>query len=343
MTTELSKGEAAEEILRDYFLEQGYFVVRGVPYKYNQFDVTDVDLWLYSKTSNLTRERINVDIKRKRTPQALERIFWTKGLQQVLELDRCIVATTDTREDVREFGAKNGVMVLDGNFQNRLINRGRIFQDRLSEEELLFLLEQDSSGKLGGDWKSKFLLAKARILNKLNFDGCNEYLKDIQYFLEQSIIRKHNSEGNLKILYITIAFFLINVDYLLKDYITFDAHVREKTLADGFRYGQMGKNKADEITTAAIRLASSVIVSNSISTTLRQEIHNQFNAIPVEILSEFFSKLPNINSLIENAKFFEKFAYSKQSPIPSHLPVELQSIIGLLSDFFRIDRRQILS
>jgi len=89
MNQTLKKGEATEEILREYFLKLGYFVVRSIPYKYNQFDVTDVDIWLYSRPSPLTRERTNVDVKRKKTPQALERIFWAKGLQQVLSLERC--------------------------------------------------------------------------------------------------------------------------------------------------------------------------------------------------------------------------------------------------------------
>lgn len=343
MSTELKKGEATEEILRDYFLDQGYFVVRGIPYKYNQFDVTDVDLWLYSKPSLLTRERTNVDIKRKKTPQALERIFWAKGLQQVLGLEKCIVATTDTREDVREFGAKNDVIVLDGNFLNRLIHREPEFKDRISDEELLLLLEHESTGKLGGDWRGKLLSSKSRLLNKLDFDSCNEFLKDIKYLMEQSIVRNYSSQGALRFLYITIAFFLINVDYVVKDYICLDNDLRTRNIINGFRYGQMGKAKVEDITNAAIRLASSVIASSSISTTLRNEINSQFNAVPAEILSDFFSKLPNIKYLVENAKLFESLAYSKQAPYPSNLPVELQSIIGLLSDFLHIQRKEILS
>jgi hypothetical protein len=114
-------------------------------------------------------------------------------------------------------------------------------------------------------------------------------------------------------------------------------------MINGFRYGQMGKAKVEDITNAAIRLASSVIVSSSISTTLRNEINSQFSAIPAEILSEFFSKLPNIQSLVKNAKLFESVGYLKQAPYPSNLPAELQGIIGLLSDFLHIQRKEILS
>lgn len=343
MTTGLTKGEAAEEILRDYFLDQGYFVVRGIPYKYNQFDVTDVDLWLYSKPSILTRERTNVDIKRKKTPQALERIFWTKGLQQVLGLEKCIVATTDTRPDVREFGGKNGVIVLDGKFLNRLFERGLTLQERIHEEELLSLLEQESGGKVGANWKGSLLSSKSRLLNKLDFDGCNEFLKEIKYLLEQYVARPNSNKIILRLLYITMSFFLVNLDYVVKDYVSLDQDLRVKSLTDGFRYGQMGKTRSEDITQVAIKLASSIIVSASISATLRNEINNQLNSIPAEILSEFFSKLSNIKSLVENAKLFESFGYSKEIPYPSNLPPELQGVLGLLSDFLRIERKQILS
>ena len=39
----LSKGPKMEELLRSYFLKAGYYVVRGVPFVYEGFDVTDID------------------------------------------------------------------------------------------------------------------------------------------------------------------------------------------------------------------------------------------------------------------------------------------------------------
>ena len=130
MTDQLLKGPAAEEALRNYFLSIGYFVARGCKFGFQGFDVTDVDLWLYGRTSPLSRERANVDIKNKKTPQALERIFWAKGLQATLGFDACIVATTDTRPDVRDFGLQHQVKVLDGRFLGRLTKSGRIQIER---------------------------------------------------------------------------------------------------------------------------------------------------------------------------------------------------------------------
>jgi hypothetical protein len=91
------KGPALEELLKAYFWRAGYFVVRGVPYRLEDEDVTDIDLWLYERPGASTRRRLIVDIKNKRSPKVSERIIWTRGLQMALGVDNAIVATTDRR------------------------------------------------------------------------------------------------------------------------------------------------------------------------------------------------------------------------------------------------------
>src|ERR1700730_5445349 len=99
----LFKGELMEELVRNYFMSLGYFTVRGIKFRYQNNDVTDIDLFLYGRNSTLTRQRINVDIKNKKTPQAFERIVWANGLMKILNFDSCIVATTDGRPVLHSF------------------------------------------------------------------------------------------------------------------------------------------------------------------------------------------------------------------------------------------------
>jgi hypothetical protein len=337
----LLKGEMAEEVLRDYFLEQGYFVVRGIPYKYQDVDVTDVDLWLYAKTSLLTRERINVDIKRKRTPQALERIFWTKGLQNVLNLDKCIVSTTDKRKYIREFGIKNDVTVLDGDFYNRLVSRGQFFESRITEEELFSgLSPQDSYTSC--DELKRYKISKSNLLSRLDFDGINSALKDIKYWMEKSVLlRGEENKTALRMLYIVISFFLISVDYVAKDIVYLNQESRFSYLKDGFRYGKIGEDKSKEILEMAIKL-SSVMSSNPNQNTLRNDFFHQYSSIDAEMLAEFFSKVAHLKLLFDHALTFEAYGYSKTIIPPSKLGVEMKSLIGLLSDFLKIERKEIL-
>ena len=118
----------------------------------------------------------------KKTPQALERIFWTKGLQQVLGLEKCIVATTDKRSHILDFGVMNDVSVFDGNFMNKLRTSERYGEDRINEEEFLKELDSSGIGELSNDWKNIYINSKSLLLSKLNFDGVNEHLKQISYF-----------------------------------------------------------------------------------------------------------------------------------------------------------------
>src|SRR5690606_10294824 len=150
----LSKGEYMEELLRNYFLNSGYYVVRGVKYRYESIDITDVDLYLYGRSSSVTRQRINVDIKNKKAPQAFERILWANGVKQLLNFDSCIVATTDYRPVLHKFAQMHSTSVLDGNFLSKL--RSNSFPNRYSEEEMSIRFSKHKSFKTfnNKDWRN---------------------------------------------------------------------------------------------------------------------------------------------------------------------------------------------
>lgn len=254
MNEHIPKGPAAEEALRNYFLKIGYFVARGCKFSYGGFSVTDMDLWLYARISPLSRERISVDIKNKRTPQALERIFWAKGLQTVLGLDGCVVATTDSRPDVRNFGLQHDVKVLDGKFLARLTKSAKSQQERISEEEFLVAIEDRALGRLGGDWRSRYERSKSRLIYSLNFDGCNATLEDIGHVLSDigaGVLR-------WRLLYVMCAHLLIAVDFIIRDHVTSDYEERKSIIDSGIRFGESGKVFADKVTWMAASLVESV-------------------------------------------------------------------------------------
>ena len=79
------KGFRLEEVLRGYFLQAGYFVIRSVPFRIDGNDLTDIDLWLYERPTGSARRRQIVDAKSKSRPKTVERLLWTKGLAEALE------------------------------------------------------------------------------------------------------------------------------------------------------------------------------------------------------------------------------------------------------------------
>lgn len=325
---QLFKGELKEEYLREYFLELGYYVVRGIKYNYENFEITDIDLWLYSRPSPISRERINVDIKNKRTPQAIERIFWTKGLKEVLKLDNCIVATTDKRPSVRKFGQEQGVQVLDGNFLAKL--NGSPHSTRMYEEELYILLQ--SNGKYNYRWKDIYENSKTRLLRGLDFSSSNETMRDIKLTIEEFIVNKQFRAGSGRLLYLLASHLLIIVDFILKDISFYDNQIKSEILIDGFKYGNIGREGLERTLDLALKLSDS-------SSSKGERIKALYEDIPVYILRDFFIKSENSKNLFRWAKEFETLGYDRLFCPPLEIPPALQSVLFMLLDFLNVDRK----
>src|SRR5215469_9751203 len=130
------KGYRLEELLRAYFLRAGFFVVRGVPFQDSGDNLTDIDLWLYERPTGSSRRRQIVDAKSRTRPKAVERLLWTKGLAELLEVDGAYVATTDSRPMLRRIAKQLSVALLDGGDLRRISESEKVaYPDRLTEEE----------------------------------------------------------------------------------------------------------------------------------------------------------------------------------------------------------------
>lgn len=335
MKNQMPKGSAAEEVLRNYFLSIGYYVVRGVKFKFHRFDITDVDLWLYARNSPLSKERICVDIKNKKSPQVLERIFWVKGLQSVLGLDSCIVATTDSRPDVREFGLQHNVKVLDGKFLSRLINSTRSQKERINEDDFLLELDSGSLGRLSGDWRGRYEESKSRLLHSLNFDGCNAWLEDLRYLLDQA------ASGNpaWRLFYASCSHFMIAMDFILREFIAEDQEQRRKIIENGIRYGVSGQAFTEKVGRMAAALVEGIAAQPGLAETLQQELRQQAINVKADLLADFFAKSLMGSTVFDAALALESAAFSLELPMPSLLPLQTQAVIGVIADFCGIDRK----
>ena len=117
-----------------------------------------------------------LDIKNKKTPQAIERIFWIKGLQYAVKATNAIVATTDKRTDIKDFAKDLNVFVLDGNFLNKIQKLEKSLENRLTDEEIATMIEAYSFNKLDGNWKQRFYEAKSLLAFGQNFDNLNKLI-----------------------------------------------------------------------------------------------------------------------------------------------------------------------
>jgi len=336
------KGIKAEEALRSYFLGIGYFTVRGVPFNYRSFDVTDVDLWLYIRSTPLSRERVCVDIKRKKTPQAMERIFWTKGLREVLGIERAIVVTSDNRRETRDFGAANGVTVLQNDFLQRVIS-APVPTGRITEEEMFAMFKSPCVTDPSVVWARWYRSAKARLIEGLDFNTCNTFLIDIDLLLKEFLATSKDSALVARLLYLLISYFLISLDYASRSIVFLEINERKANLIEGLRYGEGGKQRTEEVVETALYLVATTGKADFITgTNIKDEFQKQLNGYPAEVLAEHFAKQESLKHLFELARTFESQAFATHLVLPGQCNSEQKAIIGLLCDFMGVDRRKVI-
>lgn len=100
-------------------------------------------------------------------------------------------------------------------FQKRLERNQSIKLNRLSEEEMTRCITEGAASPK--EWKGRYDSAKARLLTKLSFDVCNEYLEDVKYWLEQTAVHPKQKSTCLRVLYYTVACFLVCLDYVTRN------------------------------------------------------------------------------------------------------------------------------
>lgn len=335
----LPKGSKMEELLRSYFLKSGYYAVRGVPFVYEGFDVTDIDLWLYGRTSSVSREVALVDAKNKKTPQAIERIFWVQGLRIATQATNAIVATTEKRQEVKDFGRNLGVLVLDGNFIGRLAHSDDPNATRLSDEEFFARINEYSLSKLDGDWRGRIVLSKSLLAKSLSFDSCNEWLGQGKFFAEQSITKGIQRETALRCLYLVCSFVAVAVDYSMKELSFHEQSERSALIKDGFTYGSRGSLGLKKVLNVAMGLVEEHANDGpAISRQVRTSVEKQLAQLNTAILGDFFSKNEVARTLFTVAKEFEQLAMARDFTSHEAASVELRSVLFCLLDYWGINR-----
>ncbi|WP_085857883.1 hypothetical protein [Rhizobium sp. TAL182] len=337
MTVSLDKGMSMEERVRSYFIRSGYYTLRGVPFTYGKFDVTDVDLWLYDRPSPVSRHRIVVDIKNKKTPQAIERIFWAKGLAATLDLDQAIVATTDKRPDVAEFGRQHGVVVLDGNFLSRLANLSP--SDRMSEEDFVGTIDAFADQKVAGDWKGRLRSSKSRVLNGLGYNEVNAWLTDARFFAEQSLIVPLHKATACRLLYVVSSLVAVGIDFVLRDLAFAEQDAKVDELNNGLQFGSSGAKGAAHVIDIAIGLVDQYAPEmRGLGSKIRRGVESDLEAVQTHIPAEYFGRPSTAQSLYNIARELENAAFLTSFRSPNDLSVDAKSMLSVLLDFWGMDR-----
>jgi hypothetical protein len=340
------KGPDLEETLKAYFWQAGYFAVRGLPFRLEDEDITDVDLWLYERPAALTRRRLILDAKNKRVPKAAERIVWVKGLQSALGVDGAIVASTDKRQSSRRLAKSMGVTLLDGDAIAKLSNTTKLqLGDHYPSEQFDELFKDVDNSRRTSEWRLALLSARSSLLTNFGVHSANTALRVAGYFGEQTVLAAPNSgQANVALrgFYSTCAYAAIGLDYVLADLAFRTQEERRAALINGIRYGHTETTEALATIRAAIGLVRQYANNgNSVAKQVENGFQAQAKNISAETIADYVSRLSSADALYTVARELERNAYKSDMVRYDDLSVEARSLLGVFVDSHGLSREKI--
>lgn len=338
-----NKGHKTEEIMREYFLRAGFFVVRGVNVKIDNTDLTDADLWIYERSATLARRRTIIDIKDKKKPQAAERLFFINGLSEVLQIEGAGIITTDKNLTLRKLAQKNKLIWIDGDDIQR-IKKSKHLQSitRLSEES--FLQKIDELDRARGGKKFKFLYEdiKSTIADRFGASSANISLDAFGLFSVEAI-KAHPNSSAAKILnrlsLYSAALTAISLDYASVDAALRPAEERVTHMTNLIRYGEDLEGTHKKLSLIEIALTTSLANGASLYKSVRDKFLSEAESVPAESLAQIVIKLTNSDALFQVARNLEAAAFNDEIVTFDELPVDTKSFLGALLDFYNFSRK----
>jgi hypothetical protein len=340
--SEPGKGEVAEETLAEYFRASGFFAVRGIPFRHEGADLTDLDVWLYERGAGVSRRRFIVDSKNKKTPKVVERIFWTSGLRDALDLDGAFVASTSPREETQKIARRVKVGLIDITALARTNGGDEIHaKSRLTKEDLDRLLVQMDKEHESKLWRSMRDDVVASVLTAFGGGTANVALRAAKFYGEQALSSAPGTrtcEAAQRMLYLSLSFAAISLDFTSARAAFQPISQRRAELEDTLRFGT-DPQESKRLIALAVDLVRGYLPNGpAVSNQLRGKIDEATAVMPVDILAEVVMKMAGKGHLFDVGKTFDKAAYDTQAPALADLGTDARSFAGAVFDYFGFDR-----
>jgi hypothetical protein len=342
-TSSGARGYELEEVLRNYFLKANFYVLRSLPLKIDGEDLTEIDIWLCERPSGLARRRLIVDAKFKMRPKAAERLFWTKGISEFLQVDGAYVATTDSRPSLRNMARQIGVAVLDGADLDRIATSHKVeTPERLTGEQMGSLIREVDAGRLSREWAMQLEDVKASLLENFGVASGNRCLGGFDYFAEQAVVAHPNSlqaEVAVRAALFAASMAAVSLDYVANEAAFRTSEERRRTLANAIRYGNLDQGAGTEI----IRMATALVHQfaengGAQARQISKRYYDEVSKIPAEIVADQVARMSNSETLFIVARELEKSAHARILGGFDALSGEAKSLMAAFLDFCSITR-----
>lgn len=339
-----SKGFLLEEVLRAYFLRAGFFVVRGAPCLVEGEEVTDIDLWLYERSSATARRCQIVDIKYKNKPKAMERVVWTKGLMETLNINGAYVATTDSRGILRKIATRLDITLLDGTDLKRIQGSDKVLYDtRITEERLQTALRNVDRQRQNKKLQNALYDLKAAPIQGMGAHALVRCIGAFNFFSRMTVEAHPGSDAALicgRLACLSAAYVAINLDYIGADASFRTQEERKDIFINAIRYGNINQKEGwRDIQVASNLIRQYVDNGQAVAVTFERRIAQEYAKIPSEIIAEYALKNGKGDALFHVARMLEEYAYDINCSEFDVLDTSLKSFLGVLLDFCGVNRQ----
>lgn len=344
--TYLSKGGTLEEMLRAYFLRAGFFAIRGVPFRFADEDLTDVDLWLYDGPTGASRRVQICDIKYKQRPKAVERIFWTRGLAEALDVDGAYVATPDKRKKLRSLSEKLDIQLIDGTDLQRIQSNQNVilYNDRLTDEQLIQELQL-----IDKEFRDKSLQeARVDILSSLSEGfGAPSAVRALEAFtrLATASVSFHpdskaaRAAGRLA--YLAAAIACASLDYVSIGAAFRSLEERRELILNAVRLGALSGEDGRQMLKLSLGIVEKYAPGGkNAAIAIEAGLKKDLERIPAEIIADQAVRLLKGDQLFIVGRELEMASYHVALPPFDTLGVQTKSMLGALLDYAGVDRQR---
>lgn len=332
------KGAPLEELVREYTARQGFFALRSVLLRFEEEEVTDIDVWAYGRQAASTRTRTLIDVKEKRSPKAFERILWVRGMQLALGCDRAVVATTDNSAKVARFAQVQKVALLSRRFLDRL--HGKVdLSKRLSMEDFSDLIRKNPNQKQDGDWVRQIAEVKSAVVSLPGYPAFNKAMAVFRFFAERAETRPQHKEQALRCAYFAAAIACIALDSALEAVVYEENDARFEAIRVGVTYGDTGDARVQKsIGTVLSVIGVGMENGRAVVRQVETALHKMFESVRADVIAEYFAKEHNAAPLFATGKELEDLAHRVDASELQVLSTEAKSILGIFADFTQVQR-----
>ena len=337
------KGFETEEIVRSYFLTAGFFAVRGVKLRHGGDDLTDIDLWLYERSATLARRRIVIDIKDNAQPKAAERLFFIKGLAEIIQVEATGVATSDGRPYLRELARRHNVLWIDNGDLQRLKSSQKLaVSSRITDEMLEDIISQVDSSRSSRNIRDAYWGVKSSVADRFGPSCANTAMNSVGYFSKLAVGAHPNSlpaQVFTRLSYFGAAIAAAALDFASGETALRPSAERFTNMTNAIRFGQDARGTEEKLRWAEAAVREYGPNGTGLADVIRSRFNEAINSIPAEGLAEIVVKMANSDRLFKAARDLEHAAFSSDLLTFDDLSLEGKTFLGAVLDFTQVDRK----